>query len=105
MNKEQSQPLAMSITLEEVRHVAALAKLSFSEEELSKIAKELDAIVGYVEQLKELEVDEVPATSHVLDLQNVFREDKVEPWLTPEEALQNAPAQKMGYFSVPKVIG
>jgi aspartyl-tRNA(Asn)/glutamyl-tRNA(Gln) amidotransferase subunit C len=55
--------------------------------------------------LKELNVDEVPPTSHVLDLYNVFREDKVEPWLTTEEALQNAPAQKMGYFSVPKVIG
>ena len=95
----------MAITLEEVKHVAALAKLAFSEEELKKIAKELDAIVGYVEQLKELDVDNVPATSHVLGLNNVFREDRVEPWLTPEEALQNAPAQKHGYFSVPKVIG
>jgi len=95
----------MSITIEEVKHVAALAKLSFTDEELTKIAQELDAIVGYVELLKELNVDEVPPTSHVLDLHNVFREDKVEPWLTTEEALQNAPAQKMGYFSVPKVIG
>ncbi|MCI0617875.1 Asp-tRNA(Asn)/Glu-tRNA(Gln) amidotransferase subunit GatC [bacterium] len=95
----------MPITIEEVKHVAALAKLSFSDEELAKIAKELDAIVGYVEQLKELNVDEVPPTSHVLDLHNVFREDKTEPWLTTEEALQNAPAKKMGYFSVPKVIG
>jgi len=95
----------MSITIAEVKHVAALAKLSFSNEELTKIAKDLDAIVGYVEQLKELNVDDVPPTSHVLDLHNVFREDKVEPWLTTEEALQNAPAQKMDYFSVPKVIG
>lgn len=95
----------MPITLAEVKHVAALAKLSFTDEELAKIAKELDAIVGYVEQLKELNVDDVPPTAHVLDLHNVFREDKVEPWLTNEEALQNAPAQKKGYFSVPKVLG
>lgn len=95
----------MSITLEEVKHVAALAKLSFNDEELAKIARELDEIVGYVEQLKELNVDDVPPTSHVLDLHNVFRDDKVEPWLTNEDALQNAPAQKNGYFSVPKVIG
>jgi aspartyl-tRNA(Asn)/glutamyl-tRNA(Gln) amidotransferase subunit C len=95
----------MPITLPEVKHVAALAKLSFGDEELAKIAKELDAIVGYVEQLKELNVDDIPPTSHVLDLYNVFRDDKVEPWLTNEEALQNAPAKKMGYFSVPKVIG
>ncbi len=95
----------MPITLAEVKHVAALAKLSFTDEELAKIAKELDAIVGYVEQLKELNVDDVPPTAHVLDLHNVFRDDKVEPWLTNEETLQNAPAQKKGYFSVPKVIG
>lgn len=95
----------MPITLAEVKHVAALAKLSFTDEELAKIAKELDAIVGYVEQLKELNVDDVPPTAHVLDLHNVFRDDKVEPWLTNAEALQNAPAQKKGYFSVPKVIG
>lgn len=95
----------MPITLAEVKHVAALAKLSFTDEELAKIARELDAIVGYVEQLKELNVDDVPPTAHVLDLHNVFRDDKVEPWLTNEEALQNAPAQKKGYFSVPKVIG
>jgi len=94
----------MTITLTEVKHVAALAKLSFNDDELAKIAKELDAIVGYVEQLKELNVDDVPPTSHVLDLHNVFRDDKVEPWLTNEEALQNAPVQKKGYFSVPKVI-
>ncbi|MDZ7344720.1 MAG: Asp-tRNA(Asn)/Glu-tRNA(Gln) amidotransferase subunit GatC [candidate division KSB1 bacterium] len=93
------------MTLEEVKHVAALAKLSFNEDELAKIAKELDAIVGYVEQLKELDIEGVPETSHVLNLHNVFREDQVEPWLTPEQALQNAPAQKRGYFSVPKVIG
>ena len=95
----------MPITLAEVKHVAALAKLSFTDEELAKIAKELDDIVGYVEQLKELNVDDVPPTAHVLDLHNVFRDDKVEPWLTNAEALQNAPAQKKGYFSVPKVIG
>lgn len=95
----------MPIALAEVKHVAALAKLSFNDDELAKIAQELDAIVGYVEQLKELNVDDVPPTSHVLDLHNVFRDDKVEPWLTNEEALQNAPAQKNGYFSVPKVLG
>lgn len=95
----------MPITLAEVKHVAALAKLAFTDDELAKIAKELEAIVGYVEQLKELNVDSVPPTAHVLDLHNVFRDDKVEPWLTNAEALQNAPAPKQGYFSVPKVIG
>lgn len=95
----------MAITIEEVKHLAKLAKLRFDEEDLPKIAKELDAIVGYMEQLNELDVAEVPATSHVLDLYNVFRADKIAQENTAQEILQNAPAQKKGYFSVPKVIG
>lgn len=95
----------MSISVQEVQHLAKLAKLSFSEDELAKIAKELDEIVGYVEQLKELNVEGIAPTSHVLDLANVFREDKVEPALPVEEVLRNAPATNHGYFSVPKVIG
>jgi aspartyl-tRNA(Asn)/glutamyl-tRNA(Gln) amidotransferase subunit C len=94
----------MALTIDDVKKIAALAKLSFSENELAKMAKELDAIVGYVEQLKELNVDAVEPTSHVLELVNVMREDITEPWLSPEEALKNAPAQKLDYFSVPKVV-
>lgn len=94
----------MAITIDEVRKIATLAKLSYSENDLAKIAKELDAIVGYVEQLEELEVEGIEPTSHVLELSNVMREDETMPWLNPEEALQNAPAQKLGYFSVPKVV-
>lgn len=94
----------MPISLDEVRKIAALAKLSFSDSELAKMAQELAAIVGYVEQLKELNVEDVEPTSHVLELANVMREDSVGPWLTAEEALRNAPAQKLGYFSVPKVV-
>lgn len=95
----------MAITIQEVQHLAKLAKLSFNDEELAKIAQELDAIVGYVEQLKELNVEGIAPTAHVLDLSNVFREDKVEPALPVEEVLRNAPASNHGYFSVPKVIG
>ncbi len=95
----------MAINVAEVQHLAKLAKFSFSADELTKIAQELDAIVGYVEQLKELNVEGIAPTSHVLDLANVFREDKVEPALPVEEVLRNAPATNHGYFSVPKVIG
>jgi len=95
----------MPITLDEVQHIAKLAKLSFPPEELEKMARELDAIVGFVEQLKEVNVEGVPPTSHVLDLSNVFREDEVQSALPVEQVLQNAPARKQDYFSVPKVIG
>ena len=95
----------MAITIAEAQHIAKLAKLSFSTDELEQMARELDAIVGYMEQLRELDVDEVPATSHVLDLNNTFREDEVQPALPVEEVLRNAPVRKQSYFSVPKVIG
>lgn len=94
----------MAITIDDVKKIASLAKLSYAESDLAKIAKELDAIVGYVEQLKELNVEGVEPTSHVLELVNVLREDVATPWLNAEEALANAPAQKLGYFSVPKVV-
>ena len=94
----------MEITVDDVKKIAALAKLSFNDHELEKMAREMDTIVGYVKQLEELEVNDVEPTSHVLDLSNVMREDVTEPWLTPEAALQNAPAHRLGYFSVPKVV-
>lgn len=95
----------MSITIEDVEKVAALAKLEFTTEEKQKLAKQLDQIVAYVEKLNELDIENVKPTSHVIELKNVLRKDNVEEWLSQEEALQNAPAKKNGYFSVPKVIG
>jgi aspartyl-tRNA(Asn)/glutamyl-tRNA(Gln) amidotransferase subunit C len=95
----------MSITIAEVDKVAALAKLQFSVKEKQRLANELAQIVGYMEKLNELDTEKVAPTSHVIDLKNVYREDKVESSLTQEEALKNAPAQRHGYFSVPKVIG
>jgi aspartyl-tRNA(Asn)/glutamyl-tRNA(Gln) amidotransferase subunit C len=95
----------MSIMAQNVQEVAKLAKLAFSEDEIQVLASHLAQIVSYVEKLNELDTDDVEPTSHVLDLKNVFREDKVDNWLTQEEVLRNAPAEKHGYFSVPKVIG
>ena len=95
----------MSVTIHEVENIAKLAKLSFSDEEKLKFVEQFNQILGYVEKLNELDTENVTPTSHVLGLTNVMREDKVEPWLTQEEALMNAPRKKGGYFSVPKVIG
>lgn len=95
----------MPVTIEDVEKVAALAKLQFSDDEKATIARQLDEIVEYVEKLQQLDTDDVPPTSHVIELVNVLRDDKAEPCLSQEEALHNAPAKKNGYFSVPKVIG
>lgn len=95
----------MSISIKDVKRTAQLARLEFTDEELQNMAGEMATVLGYVEKLNELDLDDVPETAHVLKLTNVFREDKVKPGLTNEEALANAPKSKKGHFSVPKVIG
>ncbi|SER99913.1 Asp-tRNA(Asn)/Glu-tRNA(Gln) amidotransferase subunit GatC [Salipaludibacillus aurantiacus] len=92
------------ITKNQVKHVAHLARLEFTEEEIEKFAFELDEIINFAEQLNELETDNVEPTSHVLDVQNVLREDEVKPSLPREETLRNAPDQKDGQFKVPSVL-
>jgi aspartyl-tRNA(Asn)/glutamyl-tRNA(Gln) amidotransferase subunit C len=95
----------MPITIKDVEYVANLAKLELSEEEKRRFQKELDNIIRYIDQLNELDTTNVPITSHVTFLQNVFREDKVLPSLSSDQALANAPEKKDGFFKVPRVIG
>lgn len=78
--------------------------MELSETEKKKFAKELDKIIKYIDQLREVDARNVAPTSHVIPMENVLREDKVEPSLSQEEALANAPDKKDGYFKVPKVI-
>ena len=94
----------MSITAEEVEHVARLAKLHFGPEEKNRVAEQLDLIVKYVKKLDELDTSGVKPTSHILDLTNVFREDELGSSLSPKEVLRNAPQRNDSYFSVPRVI-
>ncbi|MBN1155748.1 Asp-tRNA(Asn)/Glu-tRNA(Gln) amidotransferase subunit GatC [candidate division KSB1 bacterium] len=94
----------MNITKSDVEKVAALAKLKFSENELEKLTNELGTIVDYFEKLNEVDTSSIARISHIHDIENVTREDQVEQWLSQEEALRNAPDQKNGFFSVPKVI-
>lgn len=94
----------MKITKSDVERIAALAKLTFSDVELDKFTKELGTIVEYFEKLNECNTESIEPISHIHDIVNVTRADKVEAWLSQEEALQNAPDQKNGFFSVPKVI-
>ncbi len=95
----------MAITIEHVEKVAILAKLSFDKTQMQKLTKELDQIVSYVEKLNELKTDEIAPTSHMIELRNVFREDRAQSWLSQEEALKSAPHAKDGYLSIPKVMG
>jgi aspartyl-tRNA(Asn)/glutamyl-tRNA(Gln) amidotransferase subunit C len=92
------------ISKEEVKHVANLARLAITEEEAVKLQGELDAIIESAEELNELDTENVEATTHVLDLKNVLREDSVKESPSREEALKNAPEQQDGQFKVPNAF-
>ena len=94
----------MAVTVEDVRKVAYLARLSFSPEEEARLAEDLSRILEYAQKLSELDTEGVPPTSHVLPIHNVFREDVVTPSLPQDELLANAPSRWRGFFRVPKVI-
>jgi aspartyl-tRNA(Asn)/glutamyl-tRNA(Gln) amidotransferase subunit C len=94
----------MAISIQDVEHVAALAKLSFTEEEKRRLALELNEILTYMEQLNSLDTENVEPLAHVITLGNVFREDVQRPGLDREDALKNAPAKTEKFFRVPRVI-
>lgn len=95
----------MAVTIKDVEHIAKLAKLEFNEDEKVKFTEQFNEILAFMEKLNELDTSNVEPLSHVIELQNVFREDKVKPSIPTEEALKNAPAKTDKFFKVPKVIG
>jgi aspartyl-tRNA(Asn)/glutamyl-tRNA(Gln) amidotransferase subunit C len=94
----------MALTIAEVEHVAHLARLRLSDEELEKMRTDLSNILGYMEMLKEVDVSDVAPTAQVTDLLNVMREDEVRPSLPREDALANAPDQRDGMFRVKAIF-
>lgn len=94
----------MSLSLEEVRKVARLARLELSEPDLARMRQQLSAILDYVEQLNQLDTTNVEPLAHPLPVRNVFRPDESAPSLPVDEALRNAPARKGDYFAVPAVF-
>jgi aspartyl-tRNA(Asn)/glutamyl-tRNA(Gln) amidotransferase subunit C len=95
----------MPVSREDVRHVAQLARLDFSEEEEARMADELSQILEYVDKLDELDTSGVSPMSHVLDVTNVFRADEVKERIDRGQALEPAPEADNEYFRVPKVVG
>lgn len=87
-----------------VRHVAHLARLDLSDDDVARMAGELSAVLSYIEQMGELDVSNVEPTAHPLPVQNVLRDDVVRESLTPESALGVAPSAQDGFFKVPKVL-
>ena len=90
--------------IEQVRKVARLARLELPDADLAVLAQQLTAILGYVDQLRELNTDAVEPLAHPLPVQNVFRPDELRPSLPVDEALRNAPARAGDFFAVPAVL-
>jgi aspartyl-tRNA(Asn)/glutamyl-tRNA(Gln) amidotransferase subunit C len=94
-----------SITRDEVAHLARLARLALTEEELDHLSGQLEVIISSVARVREVAADDIPPTSHPLPLTNVFRDDVVTPGLTAAQALAGAPEVEEQRFSVPRILG
>lgn len=94
----------MKIKTEELRYVANLARISLSEEEITLFSRQLNNILEYMDKLNQLDTKAVEPMSHVLNILNVTREDKIKKSLDRKDALKNAPSTKENFFQVPKVI-
>jgi len=94
----------MKISRTEVEHVARLARLALQPDELDAMTGQMDAILGYVDKLNELNTDGIEPTAHAVPMENAFREDVVKSSIGIERAQQNAPETDGSSFKVPKVI-
>ena len=93
------------ITPELVHHLGVLARIQLTDEEVDRLTGELDVIVDNIAKVSQVATPDVPATSHPVPLQNVFRPDVVGETLTLEQALQNAPDAADGRFRVTAIMG
>jgi aspartyl-tRNA(Asn)/glutamyl-tRNA(Gln) amidotransferase subunit C len=91
------------ISKDDVKHVAKLAELEFSEKDIEKITSQLDRILEHVANISSVNTEGVMPTSHILDIKNVFRDDVAEQSVTQESALKNAPDEESCGFKVPKI--
>jgi aspartyl-tRNA(Asn)/glutamyl-tRNA(Gln) amidotransferase subunit C len=92
------------ISRADVEHVARLARLHLTDEELERMRVQLDAILAYIDKLTALDVEGVEPTSHAVPLVNVMRPDVLAPSLAQDEALANAPDRAGEFFRVPRII-
>ena len=88
----------------DIKYVANLARIALTPEEEARLGSQLGDILGYVKKLEELDISEVEPMAHAVPLDNVLRADEVQPSITNEEALANAPKKANGLFVVPKIV-
>jgi aspartyl-tRNA(Asn)/glutamyl-tRNA(Gln) amidotransferase subunit C len=94
----------MSITRDEVAHLARLSRLALTDAELEHLGGQLDQIIAAVARVQEVAAEGIPPMTHAVPVVNVFREDVEVPCLTPEQALAAAPAAEQSRFRVPRIL-
>ena len=92
------------ISISDVDYVAKLAHLEFDQDEKEDMTDKLESILEYMQQLSDIDTTDVEATTHVLPISNVFREDVVGETLSNKDALSNAPDHEENFFKVPKIL-
>lgn len=92
------------ITKETVKYVAHLARIELDERQLNILSKQLKSILDFIDKLKEVNIDNIKPTSHIITFKNVFRVDKQRKSLEVKKTLKNAPEREENFFTVPKVI-
>jgi len=94
----------VKITRQEVEHVAMLARLEITEEELKTYTEQLNSILEYAAMLEKLNTEDIKPTAHAVPIHNVLREDVVKTSMDREKALSNAPDAEEGFFKVPRIV-
>lgn len=95
----------MSLSREDVQHVASLARLGLSDDEVETMREQLSSILGHIEVLSQLDTEAIPPTAQVIALQNVLREDEVRDSLPQDVLMRLAPNSRHGFIAVSEVMG
>jgi len=96
--------MVQKISKDLIKSLSKLAKLNLTEKEIEKYVNEFSSVMGYMEEIKSLNVENIPETARVTDEGNVFREDEVKPSFNQEQALKNSKNTHNGYFLVPQIL-
>jgi aspartyl-tRNA(Asn)/glutamyl-tRNA(Gln) amidotransferase subunit C len=95
----------MSLSREDVQHVASLARLGLSDDEIARMQEQLSSILEHIEVINQLDTDAIPPTAQVIELQNVMREDAVRPSFPQDVITRMAPSSRHGFIAVSEVLG
>lgn len=95
----------MALSESEVRHVAMLARLALTDEQVQTLRGELNSILGHIDAIQQLDLSDVEPMTHALNMVNEMRPDAVRPGLAQADALANAPEAEAGAFVIPRIVG